>query len=160
MIIKTPQRRVTLDGQLSIANTTMTGVQYASYLGVLIDSNLSWKPHINSVIKTITPKIGIISRIRHFVSRPILILLYNTLILPHLSYCIEIWGNTYPTHLEPILRLQKRIVRLITFSNYLAHSDPLFTQLQILSIHQLCKFSTCTFVFDLKNSRYSQNIQM
>ena len=159
MIIKTPQRRVTIDGHLSIGNTQLNGVTCAGYLAsVLIDSNLSWKSHIDKVIKTITPKIGILSRIRHYVPRSTLILLYNTLILPHLTYCIEIWGNTYTSHLEPILKLQKRIVRLITFSDFSAHSSSLFRQLNILDINNLCKLSTCTFVFDLKHNHYSHDI--
>ena len=158
MIIKTPKRRVTIDGHLSIDNTQLNDVSCAGYLGVLMDSTLSWKFHINKVIKTITPKIGILSRIRHYVPRSTLILLYNTLILPHLTYCIEIWGNTYTSYLEPILKLQKRIARLITFSDFSAHSKPLFHQLKILDIHNLCKLSTCTFVFDLKQNRYSHDI--
>ena len=107
---------------------------------------------------TISPKIGIISRIRHYVPRSTLVLLYNTLILPHLSYCLEIWGNTYRTLLEPLIILQKKLARLITFSDYQTHSAPLFNQLRILDIHKLCKFQTCMFVYDLQNNRYAHNI--
>ena len=96
MIIKTPQRNTTFEGNLSIGNNTIEQVSHASYLGVTIDSSLSWKYHIQKVIEVITPKIGIITRLRHYVPKSILIQLYNACILPHLTYCLEIWGHTFP----------------------------------------------------------------
>ena len=33
--------------------------------------------------------------------------LYCALILPYISYCAEIWGNTYRTNLEPLILQQK-----------------------------------------------------
>ena len=42
------------------------------------------------------------------------------------------WGCTFSTHLNPIRILQKRIIRIITNSDYLAHTDPLFVQTEIL----------------------------
>ena len=158
MVIKTPRRPVHVDGCLSIGDTPIEGVSSATYLGVSIDPSLTWKSHIDKVMKAISPKVGIISRIRHYVPRSVLVLLYNALILPHLSYCLEIWGNTYPSALNPILLLQKKVARLITFSDYTAHSSPLFRRLRILDIHKLCKLKTCLFVFDLKNNHFAHNL--
>ena len=36
------------------------------------------------------------------------------------------------THLHPLFLLQKKIIRLITFSPYLAHTGPIFLNLQLL----------------------------
>ena len=109
MILKTPQKSLHLEGHICIGNTPIEGVLSATYLGVSIDPTLTWKSHIEKVRNTISPKVGIISRLRHDVPKSILILLYNSLILPHLSYCVEIWGNTYPTALDQLFRLQKKI---------------------------------------------------
>ena len=86
-------------------------------------------------------------------------MIYNSFILPHFTYCLEIWGNTYQTLLDPIFRLQKKFVRLITFTDFNAHSEPLFNQLNVLNIFQLSKFSSCIFVYDLRNNRYPHNIE-
>ncbi len=57
----------------------------------------------------------------------VLKILYNAHVVPHLQYCtlrkktlrqIHVWCNTYPTHLLPLFRLQKKIIRIITFSDY------------------------------------------
>lgn len=152
MIIKTSQKNVNIEGDLGIDGSPIEGVKSAMYLGVSIDNNITWKSHIQNVVKSIAPKVGIISRIRHYLPKSALILIYNSLILPHLSYCIEIWGNTYTSYLNPLYVLQKKIVRLINFENYRAPTSPLFKKLEILPIHKLCKYNTCVFTFDLLNN--------
>ena len=52
-------------------------------------------------------------------------------------YCTEIWGISPQSHLRPLLLLQKKIVRIMTFSTYYAHTDPLFKDLNILTIDNI-----------------------
>ena len=63
--------------------------------------------------------------------------LYNTCVLPYLIYCVEIWGNTCDSLLDPLIKLQKKIIRLITFSTYTEHTIPLFLELNILPFKKL-----------------------
>ena len=74
-------------------------VTSVKYLGILIDSNLSWKSHIHELSKKIAKSISILSKIRHYL--PIYTLndyiLYYSLIYSFLIYGIEIWGHTFPT---------------------------------------------------------------
>ena len=56
---------------------------------------------------------------------------------PYLIYCLEIWGNACQSHLDPIIKLQKKIIRLITFSSYTAHTSTLFIELNILHLKNL-----------------------
>ena len=57
--------------------------------------------------------------------------LYYALIYPYLSYGNIVWQNTYTTRLEQTRRLQKKIIRIITFSKFKEHTDPLFKELFI-----------------------------
>ena len=59
--------------------------------------------------------------------------LYNSFVFPHLIYGVEVWGNTNAVHLVPIIKIQKEIVKTITFSHYLAHTEPIFDTLNILN---------------------------
>ena len=59
---------------------------YVKYLGILIDSNLTWRYHIDYITLKISKTIGIISRIRHFVPFCTLLNIYCSLIHPYISF--------------------------------------------------------------------------
>ena len=69
-----------------------------------------------------------------------------------LSYCNLIWMNTHPTVLLPLVKLQKRILRIITRSDFLAHTDPLFRNCKILKIESLKKLALALYSFKNKNN--------
>ena len=73
--------------------------------------------------------------------------LYYSLVYPYLTYCSTVWTSTYVTNLNRIFLLQKRAVRAITNSNYLAHSAPLFSDLKILDIFKVSALQTAKFMF-------------
>ena len=60
--------------------------------------------------------------------------LYYSYSYAYLIYCIEIWGISPQTHLNPLLLMHKKILRIITFSYYYAHTVPIFKDLKILAI--------------------------
>jgi len=55
--------------------------------------------------------------------------------------------DTYESTLSSLLT-PKKVVRLITFSDYRGHTNPLFNNLKILKINDLVKFQTCMFMHD------------
>ena len=66
---------------------------YVKYLGILIDKNLSWKIHIDNVATKLSKTVGLIAKLRHFVSQHTLLNIYHALILPYLSYGLIVWGQ-------------------------------------------------------------------
>ena len=87
------------------------------YLGVLIDSTLSWKHHILNISKKISRAIGIIYKLRPFLPLKVMRNVYYSLVYSHIIYAIEAWGSAFKTELEKILILQKRAMRLLTFND-------------------------------------------
>ena len=136
---------------LSLNNKQLKREYCIKYLGILIDSHLSWKPQVDFVVNKIRRNIGILSKLRHFVDLSILLKLYYALIYPFLIYGIIIWGNTYETALKPILILQKKALRTITFSEYDSPSSPLFKSLQVIKFHDLVTFHIATFMYKFHN---------
>ena len=93
---------------------------------------------------------GMLSKLRHYVSLDILLSLYYSLFHSHLSYAANVWAlNTNATN--SVLLLQKKAVRLMTFSKFNSHSLPLFTQLRILPFQDFVKFLNIIFLFNLLN---------
>ena len=62
-------------------------------------------------------------------------------------YCITVWGNTCTSYIEPLERIVKRAVRLISGSNRLAHTAPLFQNLNILPVTKLLVHSIQLFMY-------------
>ena len=99
---------------------------YIRYLGILIDSNLSWKFHIDYVCQKVSKTIGIIAKLRHFVPRHVLLTLYGSLILPYISYGICESGHAAETDLHKLPVFQKRVLRLMFFAEPRTHAVPFF----------------------------------
>ena len=68
---------------------------YIKYLGIYIDKNLNWAPHIQHINSKISKNLGILFRLRHFLTLNTLKQIYYSLIYPYLHYGIMSWGNTY-----------------------------------------------------------------
>ena len=116
-------------------------------LGVKIDSNLSWNEHIHNIHTSISRNTGILYKLKHFLSERSLLILYNSLILSHIIYCNIVWGNCSTTKINSLLLLQKRAIRIITNSNYLSHTEPLFHRLKSLRIQDIHTLQTGIFMY-------------
>ena len=109
------------------------------YLGVHIDSGLKWSAHIDHLTFIISRNIGVINRVKYFLNKQSLILLYNSLVLPYINYCCLVWGFTFQTYIRKIEILQKRIIRIIDDKHRLAHADPIFRSLNMLKVIDIAK---------------------
>ena len=146
-VIFHPPQRKTQPVSLKISDRPVEQMTYVKYLGLIIDCHLNWKKHAHEVSKKISRGIGILSKLRHFVTNDILTQLYYSLVYPFLTYGLILWGNTYTTTLKPIVILQKKAVRIITFSKRDAHSSPLFSQLGLIKFMNLVSIHTALFMF-------------
>ena len=72
-------------------------------------------------------------KLKNVLSEHILLILYNALISSHLNYGLFVWGA------DRLEILHKKTVRIVTKSNFIAHTDPLFRQLQVLKIEDMFK---------------------
>ena len=111
------------------SNHILTSLQckdHVKYLGVLLDSYVSWKYHIDNVALKISRIIGVFARLWHLVPFTTLLSIYRSLILPYLSYGLAAWGQAAKSHLQRIHVLQKRVLWLMYFSEPRAHAVPLF----------------------------------
>ena len=54
--------------------------------------------------------------------------LYNSLLLPYINYCNLIWASTYASYIKLLYVLQKKAVRIITFSPPRTSSQPFLSK--------------------------------
>ena len=97
--------------------------------------------------------IGVLSKIRHFVNTKILTQLYYSLIYPFLTYDLSVWDNTYQSSLNSIVILQKKAVRIMTWSSFYEHTSPLFKKLNILKLNDLIFLYNALFMYDFYSGK-------
>ena len=95
MIIGSRQKLNSIDAtttNISIAGEQITRVKSTESLGIIIDEQLKWHEHNNKQCKTISARIGMLRRSRDFVTQDVLITMYNSLVLPHFTYTVQLCG--------------------------------------------------------------------
>ena len=139
---------------IKINNKVIDQKEFTKYLGVLMDSTLSWKFHISNISEKISRSIGIMYKLRPFLPLKVKRDVYYSLIYSHIIYAIEVRGSTFKTELNKILILQKRAIRLMTFSDLypdtpgpLCPSDPIFSKLNMLKVSVIHNYQVLKFVF-------------
>ena len=158
MLFHNRQRNIeSIIPKLTINEHIIERVTDFNFLGLTFDQHMSWNAHINKISVKMTKTIGILSRLKHFLPQKILLMIYNSLILPHIQYGILCWGYK----IDRILKLQKRALRLITNSKYNAHSEPLLKTLKCLNVSDLFKLKILKFYYKLEKGtipHYFQNM--
>ena len=131
MVFHTSNRAVQYPN-LKINNTDIEHVFEFNFLGVMFNSQMNWNTHINYIASKISRTVGILYRLKDIYPQSVLLTLYNTLILPHFHYCLLLWGSSIKEN-HPLHLLQKKAVRIINNSHYIAHTEP------ICKVHRLLK---------------------
>ena len=151
IIFHSPQHKLTDHIVLKIGNKKIKQESHVRFLGVLLDSNLSWNFHLSELSKKLARTAGLFYKIRHYAQTDTLTLLYLGIFEPFLLYGLSVWGMTYPSFLERIYVLQKKVLKAITFSDITASSDPLFDRLQVLKLADLFQVQVLSFVYECVN---------
>ena len=108
-------------------------VQKFNFLGITIDQNITWTPHIRKISIKISRVICVLRKLKHIFPQHILRLIYNSIIHPHLIYGLNLWGFKH----KHITILQKKAVRILAFRPYISHSTSAFKELKIPMLKDL-----------------------
>ena len=145
-MIFTP-RKIVEDINLYVNNTPIQRVYVTKFLGVQIDSKLSWKSHIDYICKKLSKCVAIFAKARRKLPKSCLISLYYSIAYPYFIYCNHVWGNNYSAVLKKLVLVQKKIIRIITNSPFRAHTEPLFFANNILNVTDIYDYTACIFMY-------------
>ena len=131
---------------IDINGKSLQKVDCVKFLGVLIDSKLTWHEHIKYISTPVAKSVGILSKLKHILPRSILRSLYQTLVLPHLTYCCIIWSGSSKYLSNKLIIMQKRAIRHITFSHPRDYTNALFKSMNLLKLIDLFNLHVASFV--------------
>lgn len=134
---------------VNINGNVVHEVHSVKYLGISLQSNLSWDMHINDLKSRISPAIGILYKMNKLVDKNTKLLLYNTLIQSHLNYLAIIYGHDNTTVLRTLQRMQNRALKVVfnlprTFSTL-----SLYTNVcrPVLPVHALYEYQLLMYTY-------------
>ena len=128
-----------------IDNEKICCVDELNFLGLTITKHLSWKKHIDKISNKISKIVGVLNKLKFIIPDQILLTINNSVILLHLNYCILAWG--YDS--KRLYKLQKKSLRIINKSPYLAHIDPMFIKYIVLKVKDILEHNHLKFIFKL-----------
>lgn len=139
--------RNTIQLNVMIGDHPIQKVSCNKFLGITIEESLSWKPHIDLVCSKMMKTIGIMNKVKNLLNPNTLLMLYNSLLLPHMTYCCEVWGNTYLSNTRKLTLIQKKAMRIVHGLGFLDHCDHLFRDNKIMKFDQIVKLKTAILMF-------------
>ena len=137
---------------IKMGNTTLEQVDEMKYLGVYIDSALTWNSHINYLSRILSRSAGIFSKLRYYVDRATILKTYHSLFNSHLQYGILCWGATSAENINRIQVLQNKAIRNITKAPMFSRLDNHYLNLRLLKVQDLFKLEVIKFMHNHHNS--------
>ena len=154
MLIKGSRKsHISNECNIHIGKHKLEQVSEIKYLGIMFDNKLTWKPHIKQLCTKLSKGSWAILKLRNYVYLSALKAVYYFFVYSHLQYCISTWGLASKTALVPLEKLHKRIIRYLSQSPYLAHTNPLFFKLNLLKINDICLLEIAKYMFHQKTNQ-------
>ena len=115
----------------TINGCPLQSVSQIKDLGVVLDSNLSFKPHISMAVSKSLQMLGFIKRCaKDFLNIPSIKLLFCSLVRPHLDYCSCVWSPHYNVHIQAIERVQHKFLRFISYKEHQISEEINYTNIE------------------------------
>ena len=127
-------------------------------MGIYIDENLTWNKHIEHLKNGIVPLIGILYKIRNWISINYLKNIYFSLVYSKIQYLISIWGSAVKNKIEPLNKIQNKIIKCIYKLPLLEPTINLYKPKGLLNISNLYKLKVCTLIHSILIKEKSSNI--
>lgn len=136
---------------LNINNIVLEKSNVEKYLGLLLDCQLSWKPHIEKIRSKILSLTGALRGIVRCLPIRVRYTIYNSLVKPHLDYLIELWGSAPKTTMQTVNTAHNRLVKVLFRLKYQTPTSKVYKQTKLMNISQLYAYKTCILIRKILN---------
>ena len=151
VLFKSKQKKIEGDLKIKLCGKRLYPTESVKYLGVKIDTNLSWQYHVNDLSIKLNRANALLFKMRKYVSLKILRSIYFAIFDSYLSYCCLVWAQNYST-IQRIIILQKKAIRIINFQPRRFHTSPLFKQNSILKFQDKICLENILFISKTLNN--------
>lgn len=150
MIIST--KKCNSQNIIKIGGDVLERVEEMKYLGCIIDEKLNFNGNCDYVCKKMAKKINFFSRIANKLNRNTRVIVYNTILAPHINYCSTILFLSNQTQVERVQKLQNRAMRIILSQKRDTNIQVMLNKLEWMSVRQKLVADVLTFVYKTINN--------
>lgn len=143
VIFKSRNKVIPSHDALKINNIIIQEKACEKYLGLRMDSGLTWNAQIEHIRTKLSSLTGSLRRIVRCIPRQIRYTIYNSLVKPHLLYLIQIWGSAAKTKLADLQIQQNKIIKVLFHYNFLTPTSQIYKETKLMTIKQLYIYNTC-----------------
>ena len=106
-------KRTTPSYNYKLCDTSLKTTDKEKDIGVTIDNQLNFEDHMNEKINKASRIMGLIRRTFSYLDNHTFLLLYKTLVRPHIEYANSVWNPYKTKHITALENVQMRATKLI-----------------------------------------------
>lgn len=160
VIFHSPFIKISDSSTIKIGNNTIKRVECVKYLGLIMDQHLKWENHCQALESKLASISGIIWKLRSKLPQSTKKLIYKSLFESHLNYMSTIYGTACQKVLDPIQKIQNRVLRNVFNLDFLENRVNMYTHLiqDCLPIRAINFVNTATFIYSNLSHQIHSNI--
>ena len=160
IIFQKPGLKINWDWNIRLNGYKLTCSDQIKYLGIYLDKYLNGHYQTKLVIQKLARSLGMLSKVRHYVSNIDLKNIYHAIFESHLRYGCQIWYQ-FGTQLtrEKVDKLQKKALRIMSFKDFREPSSPLFKDWKILKMRDLVEMQNCLLSYSFLKGNLPESFE-
>ena len=152
LIFRDPRKRIDFDLKIKIDGKKITPCTSVKYLGIFIDCHLNWHKYKVELSTKLSRAVGMLSKIRYYVNKETLHMIYYGIFSSILTYGSQIWGQQ-DVITKKLQILQNKALRIMHFQPPRTTATPLFKSSNILKLNDHINLQNFLLTHDsLKNN--------
>ena len=120
---------------VTVGSTKIYNIDTVKLLGILLDSKLSFRPHVSNICKKVSQKTRALARIRSCLSQSQANILFNSYIISHFNYCSLVWMFCDKTSHNLLLTTYRRALS-VRYNDFSLKDCNFLERLNLDSLHQ------------------------
>ena len=120
---------------------------------------MSRNKQIDDICTKLARANGILLKLRHLVPEKACVSVYFSLFYSHVLYGCLVWSYSTQLNIDRIIKLQKRCIRIITYSEFTEQTGPLFSELKLLKDKDIFSSAKLLFMFDFINENILEELK-
>ena len=147
IIFRDPRKKIKHDLKIKINGKKLTPCSSVKYLGIYIDEHLNWNTHLAELRPKLSRAVGMLSKLRYYVSAETLRMVYFGIFSSIFSYGSLIWGQ-HNSIAKKLQVFQNKALRIVHFQPPRTSASPLLKLSNILNFKDIIILQNFLYAHD------------